>query len=134
REIREAIEAYGYDSARGVFVQCFENKALDAALLLLPVMGFVAFDDERMVRTADAVRDELGDGGLLRRYRQDDGFAGQEGAFLPASFWLAGCYARQGRKGEAREIFDAARAAANPLGLFSEQVDPSSGELLGNYP
>ncbi len=133
-EIREAIEARGYDSERGVFVQCFDERPLDGALLLLPVVGFVEFDDERMVRTVDAVAEELDAHGFLYRYRRDDELAGQEGAFLACSFWLAECYARQGRLPLAREVFDRAMGAANPLGLFSEQIDPASGELLGNYP
>ncbi len=133
-EIREAIETRGYDSERGVFVQCFDEPALDAALLLLPTVGFIAFDDERMVRTTDAVREELDAEGFLYRYREDDDLSGQEGAFLACSFWLAECYARQGRLVQAREVFDRAMGAASPLGLFSEQIDPASGELLGNYP
>jgi len=133
-EICAAIESRGYDAERGVFVQCFDERALDGALLLLPVIGFVAFDDERMVRTTNAVREELDAGGFLYRYREDDELAGQEGAFLACSFWLAECYARQGRLPQAREAFDQAMGAASPLGLFSEQVDPRSGELLGNFP
>jgi GH15 family glucan-1,4-alpha-glucosidase len=132
--IRKAIEADGYDSKRGVFVGCFEDGKLDGALLLLPLLGFVAFEDERMVRTADAVRKQLGEGGFIRRYRRADGVKGGEGAFLPCSFWLAECYARQGRGELAREVFEQAVAAAGPLGLFSEEVDPASGALLGNYP
>jgi GH15 family glucan-1,4-alpha-glucosidase len=134
KQIREAIETRGYDSKRGVFVQCFEEQALDSALLLLPVVGFVAFDDERMLRTTDAVREQLEAEGFLYRYRQDDELPGQEGAFLACSFWLAECYARQGRLVQAREVFDRAMGAASPLGLFSEQIDPASGELLGNFP
>jgi GH15 family glucan-1,4-alpha-glucosidase len=133
-EIRAAIESRGYDEDRGVFVQCFDTPALDGALLLLPIVGFVTFDDQRMVRTTDAVHDELDAGGFLYRYRQDDELAGEEGAFLACSFWLAECYARQGRLRQAREVFDRAMGAASPLGLFSEQIDPGSGELLGNYP
>ena len=117
-----------------MFVQCFDEPALDAALLLLPAIGFVAFDDERMIRTTDAVREELEVEGFLYRYRVDDGLAGQEGAFLACSFWLAECYARQGRSARAREVFDRAVGVASPLGLFSEQVDPHGGGLLGNYP
>jgi GH15 family glucan-1,4-alpha-glucosidase len=134
KTIREAIETHGYDRDRGVFVQCFDEPALDSALLLLPVVGFVPFDDERMLRTTDAVREELDAGGLLYRYRQDDELPGQEGAFLACSFWLAECYARQGRSAQAREAFDRALGVASPLGLFSEQVDPESRELLGNFP
>lgn len=133
-EIRAAVQARGYDERRGVFVQCFDQPALDGALLLLPVIGFVAFDDKRMLRTTDAVHEELDANGFLYRYRQDDELPGKEGAFLACSFWLAECYARQGRLPQAREVFDRAMSAASPLGLFSEQIDPDSGELLGNYP
>jgi GH15 family glucan-1,4-alpha-glucosidase len=133
-EIREAIETRGYDQQRGVFVQCFDEPELDAALLLLPVLGFVEFDDERMIRTADAVREALGVGEFLRRYEREDGLPGKEGAFIACSFWLVECYARQGRLGEAREVFDQALAAASPRGAFSEQIDPDRRDLLGNYP
>jgi GH15 family glucan-1,4-alpha-glucosidase len=133
-EVREAIEAHGYEHERGVFVQCFDQRALDGALLLLPIVGFVAFDDERMLRTTDAVREELDANGFLYRYREDDRLSGREGAFLACSFWLAECYARQGRLAQAREVFDRAMGAASPLGLFSEQIDPDGGELLGNFP
>jgi GH15 family glucan-1,4-alpha-glucosidase len=133
-EIREAIETRGYDSRRGVFVQCFDEPQLDAALLLLPVVGFVEFDDERMVRTAAAIEEQLGEGGYVRRYDIDDGLAGREGAFLACSFWLARCYAHQGRLTDGRTVFDRAMSAASPLGLFSEEVDPDTGALLGNYP
>lgn len=133
-EIREAIETRGYDGNRGCFVQCFDEPQMDAALLLLPIVGFVAFDDERMVRTADAVREELAVNGFLMRYRQDDSLEDREGAFLACSFWLAECYARQGRLTEAQEYFDRAIGVASPQGLLSEEVDPHTRELLGNYP
>jgi GH15 family glucan-1,4-alpha-glucosidase len=133
-EIRSAIETRGYDSERGVFVQCFDEPDLDAALLLLPVLGFVEFSDERMMRTARAVHETLGEGGFLRRYERADGMPGREGAFLACSFWLAECYARQGRLEQAREVFDRVVGAASPRGVFSEQIDPRSSELLGNYP
>jgi GH15 family glucan-1,4-alpha-glucosidase len=133
-EVREAIESRGYDGDRGVFVQCFDEPQLDAALLLLPVVGFIEFDDERMIRTADAVHEELDANGFVYRYRTDDALPGREGAFLACSFWLVECYARQGRSALAREVFDRAMGAAGPLGLFSEEIDPDSGELLGNYP
>jgi GH15 family glucan-1,4-alpha-glucosidase len=133
-EIRAAIEDRGYDDRRGVFVQIFDEKQLDAALLRLPTVGFVDYDDERMVRTADAIRDELDADGLLYRYRTDDGFKGQEGAFLPCSFWLAEVFANQARIDEAQEVFDRAVATANGLGLFSEEYDPRKERMLGNFP
>jgi GH15 family glucan-1,4-alpha-glucosidase len=140
--IRAAIERRGYDARRGVFVQAFGSRELDAALLLLPQVGFVAYDDERMVRTVDAIRDQLDDGGLVLRYRtrrrvaerSADGLRGSEGVFLPCSFWLAECLARQGRGEEARELFDRVSACANELGLFSEELSPATHEMLGNFP
>ena len=134
KQIREAIESSGYDSTRGIYVQTFGGKPLDSALLLLPLMGYVDYDDERMVRTTQAIHEELGAGGFLMRYREKDGLPGHEGAFLACSFWLAECYARQGKFQEARRVFDDAMGAASPLGLFAEEVDPETGELLGNYP
>jgi GH15 family glucan-1,4-alpha-glucosidase len=133
-QIREAVEERGYDKRRGVFVQIFDRKGLDAALLRLPVVGFVDYDDERMVRTADAIREDLNADGLLYRHRTDDGLEGDEGAFLPASFWLAEVLARQARLDEAQEVFDRTVATANGLGLFSEEYDPSAQEMLGNFP
>ena len=133
-EIREAVESKGYDKQRGVFVQAFGSDELDASLLLLPTAEFVDWDDERMVRTADAIREELSDDGLIRRYKTPDGIGDREGAFVPCSFWLAECLARQRRHDEAREVFDRAVAAANGLGLFSEEYDTRAGEMLGNFP
>jgi GH15 family glucan-1,4-alpha-glucosidase len=134
-ELRRTIDRRGYDRKRGVYVQAFDRKAMDGALLLLPRTEFVAWDDERMVRTVAAVRDQLDAGrGLLYRYRRKDGLEGQEGAFLCCSFWLVECLARSGEAVEARSVLDTAIATANDLGLLSEEVDPSSGELLGNFP
>jgi GH15 family glucan-1,4-alpha-glucosidase len=133
-QIRTAVESHGYDRRRGVFRQVFGRNLVDASLLLLPRSGFVAYDDERMIRTVDAVREDLDDRGLIRRYVLDDGLKGREGAFLASSFWLAKCLARQARPGEAREVYDAAVATANDLGLFAEQYDTRRREPCGNYP
>jgi GH15 family glucan-1,4-alpha-glucosidase len=134
-ELRDTIERRGYDRKRGVFVQAYGHSELDAALLLLPTVEFVDWRDERMVRTTQAIREELGAGdGLLYRYRRDDGLSGDEGAFLCCSFWLVECLAQQGELQDARAVFDRALATANELGLFSEELDPRSGELLGNFP
>ncbi|ABG05669.1 glycoside hydrolase 15-related [Rubrobacter xylanophilus DSM 9941] len=132
QQIREAVESEGYDAERGVFTRSFESRELDAALLLLPRVGFVEHADERMVRTVQAVREELEQDGLLLRYRRKEGE--EEGAFLACSFWLVECLAHQGRLEEARELFDRALVAGNDLGLFSEEYDPASGEALGNFP
>jgi GH15 family glucan-1,4-alpha-glucosidase len=134
-ELRETIEKRGYDKKRGIYVQAFGRRELDAALLLLPTVEFVAWDDERMLRTVAAIRKELDAGeGLLYRYTREDGLPGREGAFLCCSFWLVECLARAGDLHEARTVFDQAMARANDLGLFSEEIDPKSGELLGNFP
>jgi GH15 family glucan-1,4-alpha-glucosidase len=134
-KLRRAIERRGYDRKRGVFVQAYDRRELDAALLLLPTVEFVTWDDERMVRTVAAIREELDAGdGLLYRYRRDDGLPGKEGAFLCCSFWLVECLARSGDLDEARAVFDQVMGKANDLGLFSEELDPRTGELLGNFP
>jgi GH15 family glucan-1,4-alpha-glucosidase len=133
--VREAIEVHGYDSGRGVFIQAFGYPAPDAALLLLPTAGFIAFDDPRMLRTTDAVWTALAEDGLLRRYPEgNDGLPGREGVFLPCSFWLVECLARQRRFAEARAVLDRALATGNDLGLFAEEYDTAAGEMLGNFP
>jgi GH15 family glucan-1,4-alpha-glucosidase len=134
-EARRVIEERGYDRDRGVFIQAFDHPGMDASLLLLPIFGFVDFDDERMVRTTDAVREELEVNGLLYRYRPgDEGMEGNEGVFLACSFWLVECMAMQGRVEEAHRIFERAKAAGNDLGLFAEEYSPQTGEMLGNFP
>jgi GH15 family glucan-1,4-alpha-glucosidase len=133
-EIREAVESEGYDERRGVFVQAFGERQMDAALLRLPTVGFLDYADERMVRTVDAIREDLEEDGLVWRYRGDDGLEGEEGAFLACSFWLVEVMARQGRQEEARSVFDRALSTANGLGLFSEEYDPDGRQMLGNFP
>jgi len=133
-ELRAAIEEHGVDRRRGNFVREFDSDEVDAELLLLPVMGFVAFDDPAMLATVDAVRAALEREGLIWRHgtrHEDDA---EEGAFLACSFWLVECLAGQGRRDEAREVFDRASATANDVGLFSEEYDPDRGELQGNFP
>ncbi len=136
--IRAGIEAQGYEPRRGVFIQAYGYPRMDASLLLLPVYGFVAFTDERMVRTVDAVRAELEQDGLLRRYAADsadlDGLEGAEGTFLACTFWLAECLARQGRLEEARQVFQRGCATGNDLGLYAEEYEPKSRRMLGNFP
>jgi GH15 family glucan-1,4-alpha-glucosidase len=132
--IRAAVERHGYDPGRGVFTQAFDRPELDAALLRLPIAGFVAWDDPRMRRTVDAVRRELEVDGLLLRYRAPDGLEGTEGTFVACTFWLVECLARQGRGADARAAFTKASATANDLGLFAEEFDAATGSLLGNFP
>ncbi len=132
-EIRDTIESRGYDATRGIFVRELDGADVDAALLLLPEIGFVDWKDERMKRTADAVEADLGHDGLVHRYRTQDGLAGEEAPFLACSFWLAECYARQDRMDDARRVFERACSTANDLGLFSEEAT-YDGEMMGNFP
>ena len=87
-----------------------------------------------MIRTVDAIREDLDDRGLMRRYSLKDGMAGREGAFVACSFWLAECLAQQGRTPEAHDAFETAMATANDVGLFAEEYDTRRGEPCGNYP
>lgn len=116
-------------------VPAFDHPVMDAALLLLPGTGFIAYDDIRMIKTTDAVAGQLLDNGLLRRYPADnDSLEGKEGTFLACSFWLSKCYAYQGRLKEAHEIFRRACATSNDLGLHSEEYDTQNPTMLGNFP
>jgi len=133
-QARAAVEEYGYDQKRGIFVQAFENRYLDAALLRIPSVGFIDYRDERMLRTTAAIQSRLAMDGLLRRYDSPDGLPGTEGAFLACSFWLAECLAHQQRYPEARGTFDRAAQTANDLGLFAEQYDPQRHRLWSNFP
>jgi GH15 family glucan-1,4-alpha-glucosidase len=140
REIRKAVEEQGYDRRRNTFVQAFGSRELDAALLLLPSVGFVEAADPRMVGTVDAIRAELDADGLLLRNRTEGEASGEgkgggrEGCFIACTFWLAECLAEQGRIEEARQAFDRAAMTSNDLGLFAEEFDTRRGEMAGNFP
>jgi GH15 family glucan-1,4-alpha-glucosidase len=140
RAVREAIRddvyRHGFDRERGVFVQRYGARDLDASLLLLPLVGFVAPDSPEAIATADAIRRELAVDGLLLRYRNDihvDGLPGHEGAFLPCSFWLVDNLALSGRVDEARALFERLLGFVNHVGLMSEEWDADNG-MLGNLP
>jgi GH15 family glucan-1,4-alpha-glucosidase len=134
-DVRMAVEKEGYDDKRGIFVQAFDRHEPDAALLLIPTVGFVDYTDERMVRTTNAIQEQLDRDGLLRRYPEgNDELSGREGVFLACSFWLVNCLARQGRLEEAHKVFRRAAGTANELGLFSEEYDVERQEMLGNFP
>jgi GH15 family glucan-1,4-alpha-glucosidase len=133
--IRHEVMARGVDRSRSCFKQSYEDGSADAALLLIPSVGFVDWDDELVTGTIESVRDELEVGpGKVLRYRNGDGLPGREGAFVACGFWLAEALACNGRRAEARKVFDAARATSNDLGLLSEEVDRTSDRLLGNFP
>lgn len=130
------IRDKGFDPSRNTYTRTYGSGDLDSALLILPVTGFEEPDSARLRGTVDAVRAELSAGfPFLYRYPPgQDGLPGEEGAFLPCSFWLAQALALTGRTAEATELFEALVAIAGPLGLFSEEIDPATGAFLGNHP
>ncbi len=135
--IRETVLREGYNERRKSFVQELGGKALDGSLLMLPLVGFIAPDDPRMLSTIDAIKRELTEDGLVLRYQTDaaeDGLSGYEGTFLATSFWLADCLAMAGRTHEARELFDRLLGLRNDVGLLSEEYDSKAGRQLGNFP
>jgi GH15 family glucan-1,4-alpha-glucosidase len=144
RALRDEVHAdvleRGYDHDRKTFTQYYGSAELDAATLLIPAVGFLPGDDERVLGTLEAIQGELLHDGFVRRYSTQpgeshvDGLAGVEGAFLPCTCWLADALALAGREGEAREAFERVLAASNDLGLLSEEYDPKSERLLGNFP
>jgi GH15 family glucan-1,4-alpha-glucosidase len=132
--VRAAILEHGYDRARGAFVQAFGSSALDASALVIPRVGFLPPTDRRVRSTVERIRRELTRNGLVDRYRTADGLAGGEGSFVLCTFWLVDALALGGRLDEAHDLFDHTIAYANDLGLLSEEVDPVTRELLGNFP
>jgi GH15 family glucan-1,4-alpha-glucosidase len=122
---------------RGVFCQHYDTTALDASLLLMPLVRFLPADDARIRATVLAIADELSEDGLIIRYRvdqTDDGFSGEEGTFTICSFWLVSALAEIGEHQRARDLCEKILSHASPLMLFGEQIDPSSGRHLGNFP
>jgi len=135
REIREAILERGFNQGLNSFVQAFDSETLDATSLLIPMMGFLPFDDPRVQGTIDATLKHLMAGnGLVYRYKGEDGLPGEEGAFVLCTFWLVDALALSGRVEEAGEVFNGIMNHISPLGLFAEEVDPETGEQLGNFP
>jgi GH15 family glucan-1,4-alpha-glucosidase len=138
-EIHNDICRRGTDPVRGCFVRAYGSSELDASLLLLPIVGFLPPDDKRVVRTVEAVQEELSDHGLLRRYRTDDagnvdGLTGEEGVFLACSFWLVDALALLGRREEAVRLYERLLGLRNDVGLLSEEYDLSHDRLVGNFP
>ena len=141
RELRARIHAQvcerGYDAGRGTFVQAYGGKELDAALLLIPQVGFLPPSDPRVVGTVEAVQRELCEDGFVRRYdtsRTGDGLPPGEGTFLACSFWLADALTLLGRVDEARALFERLLSLCNDVGLLAEEYEPRSGRQLGNFP
>ncbi|MFH5821239.1 glycoside hydrolase family 15 protein [Georgenia sp. AZ-5] len=136
-EIHAEVCAEGFDADRGTFTQSYGSRALDAALLLIPQVGFLPWDDARVAGTVEAVRRELVEDGFVLRYRTGDaadGLPGAEGAFLACSFWLADALFGIGRRDEAVALFRRLLALRNDLGILSEEYDPRARRQLGNTP
>jgi GH15 family glucan-1,4-alpha-glucosidase len=142
KQIRDQIHAEvcekGYNKAKKAFTQYYGTDALDASLLMMPLVDFLPASDERVRNTIEAIQRELVQDGFVLRYRPQekkvDGLPGREGVFLPCSFWLANCLHLLGRKSEACELFERLLALRNDLGLLSEEYDPVDKRQLGNFP
>jgi GH15 family glucan-1,4-alpha-glucosidase len=141
REVRARIHAdvcaQGFDRQRGSFVQSYGSDALDASLLLMPIVGFLPPEDPRMRGTVAAIERELVEDGLVRRYDTrvaHDGLPPGEGAFLACSFWLADNLVLQGRLDEGRAMFERLLALRNDVGLLSEEYDTRTKRFTGNFP
>ena len=135
-EIRADICANALDE-RGVFVQHYDTTALDASLLLMPLLRFLPPDDPRIRATVLTIADELTNDGLVLRYevdQTDDGCAGEEGTFTICSFWLVSALAEIGEHRQARDLCEKVLSYASPLQLYAEEIDPRSGRHLGNFP
>ncbi|KZM36358.1 glycoside hydrolase family 15 protein [Oerskovia enterophila] len=135
-EIRADVLEHGVD-ARGVLVQRYGSDALDASLLLVPLLRFLPSDDPRVVATVDAIASELTVNGLVLRYRTDetdDGLSGEEGTFTICSFWLVSALVEVGELDRARALCERLLSFASELDLYAEEIDPHSGRHLGNFP
>ncbi len=134
-QIKDAVVTHGWNEKIGAFTQAFENEALDASNLMIPIVGFLPADDPRVLSTLTVTEEKLTDArGLVYRYKSVDGLEGEEGSFLLCTFWLSHALALAGRVKEARNAFENAAAYANDVGLLSEEIDPGTGELIGNFP
>ena len=138
-QIHQEICSRAVDPQRGCFTRAYDSADVDASLLLLPLVGFLPPRDQRVIRTIDAVRDELCEDGLVRRYRTGnrgaaDGLTGSEGVFLACSFWMVDNLALIGRRDEAIRLFERLVGLRNDVGLLSEEYDPVRQRLVGNFP
>jgi len=143
RAVRDEIQAEvierGWSEKRQAFVQYYGSDELDASALMIPLVGFLPADDPRVVSTVDAIRRDLTYDGLVLRYLTDedgdvDGLPAGEGVFLACSFWLAEVLALQGKRDEARELFERLLTLRNDVGLLAEEWEPRAGRLVGNFP
>jgi GH15 family glucan-1,4-alpha-glucosidase len=136
-KIRAQILEHGWSEQKHSFVQHFGGEALDASLLLMPLVGFLPPEDPRIISTVEAIQRELTEDGLVLRYRTEetaDGLSGGEGTFLVCSFWLADALCMIGRLEEASALFERLLSLRNDVGLLAEEYDPRTRRQLGNFP
>jgi GH15 family glucan-1,4-alpha-glucosidase len=141
KTIRDAISSEvcsrGFNKSKNSFVQAYDSDQLDAALLLMPVVGFLPGKDPRVIKTVEAIERELMPGGLVLRYdtsKVHDGLPPREGAFLACSFWMVSSLTAVGRKRDAKKLFEKLLALRNDVGLLSEEFDPDHNRMVGNFP
>ena len=137
KEIHDEVCRVGFDPEVGSFVQFYGTKRLDASLLMIPLVGFLAASDPRVKSTVEAIERDLLQKGFVARYHNDrevEGIPGHESAFLPCTCWLADCLALIGRPEDARLLFERVLSVRNDVGLLSEEYDVDRGRMVGNFP
>ncbi len=132
--IRAWVDERCWDAERRTYIRSVDQRELDACLLTLPLLGYDDPRGDRVTGLIDAIRRELMDGPLMYRYRADDGVGGDEGAFLTCSFWLVDVLAEAGRIDDACSLMDELIELGNDVGLYAEEIDPSTKDFLGNFP
>jgi len=134
KKIKSHILSEGWSEKKKAFAMVFGGEDLDAANLLMPLVGFLPAKDPKMSATIQRIREELSEEDLIYRYRVDDGQLGREGTFTVCSFWMVDCLTRLGKLREAEGLLNQLTKRSNHLGLYSEEIDPKTGEALGNFP
>ena len=134
KKIKSHILSEGWSEKKKAFTMVFGGDDLDAANLLMPLVGFLPAKDPKMTSTIQRIHEELSKDDLVYRYKIDDGQLGKEGAFTVCSFWMVDCLTRMGKLREAESLLNQLAKRSNHLGLYSEEIDPETGEALGNFP
>ena len=132
--IKREVLAKGWSLEKKAFTMYYGSKELDAANLLMPLVRFLPANHPKVKATIERTKEELAEDGLLYRYKFPNGLESGEGAFTVCNFWLVDCLTKLGRLEEAKQLFERLLGYANHLGLYSEEIDPSTRELLGNFP
>jgi GH15 family glucan-1,4-alpha-glucosidase len=134
-KIRNQIETHGFNAELSAYTRTLDGSELDASVLVMPLLGYCEAGSPRMLSTCNVICEKLSRNGLIYRYRAvDDGLRGAEGSFGICNFWMAEVLARAGKPTQSRRYFEEILKRANTVGLWSEEIDPATGEYLGNYP